>query len=76
MPRLKAPSTYKLVSSTIGLPDKAGGHDVFLTYDASNSYNAPIRDTFWCTIDRNGIASEGRSEPDDLSIDPTANLTG
>jgi hypothetical protein len=48
MPTLKAPSTYKLIDTTIGLPNKDGTQDVFLTYDAANAYNAPIRSTFWC----------------------------
>lgn len=75
LPKLKAPSTYKLADSTIGLPDKDGTRDVFLHYDAANSYNAPIRDIFWCKIDKQGEASEASNIPDSM-IDPTANLTG
>ncbi len=56
LPTLKAPSSYKLVDSTLGLPEKDGRRNVFLQYDAVNSYNAPLRATFWCEIDRSGNA--------------------
>lgn len=70
LPTLKAPSTYKLISNTIGLPNKDGSQDVFLNYDAVNSYNAPIRGLFWCVIGKDGTASAHDTEAtvDDMVI--------
>lgn len=69
---LKAPSTYKLVEPTVGLPKPNGTQDVFLRYDAVNSYNAPIRDVFWCTYDPKADTASQHDdtaiEPDDLSL--------
>lgn len=45
---LKAPSTYRLISSSSGPP-----YDV--EYDASNSYGVPLRSTGICTTDADGI---------------------
>lgn len=56
MPSLKAPSTYKLIDATASRTKK-GTTNVFIQYDAVNSYNAPIRGTFACTVDAEGIAA-------------------
>lgn len=59
LPTLKAPSTYKRIETTVGLPEKNGQRSVFIKYDAVNTYNAPIRETFWCVIKKNGVADVG-----------------
>lgn len=59
LPTLKAPSTYKLIDAMIGTPDRDRKKNVFLEYDAVNSYNAPIRGKFWCVIDKDGGVREG-----------------
>jgi hypothetical protein len=61
LPTLKAPSTYKLVEHLVSLPNKkTGKQDVFLTYDAANTYNAPIRGQFWCVFNpRNSSIEQG-----------------
>ena len=60
---LKAPSSYKLIEVVEGQPDKVGNKDVFLTYDAVNSYNAPIRDTFACAYNlRSGLGRDKSSD--------------
>lgn len=42
--KLVAPSSYKQVSVTVGIPDeKKHRQSVFISYDSVNSYNAPIR---------------------------------
>ena len=46
--RLKAPSTYKRVSSTSSPMKEGAEYWVSVDYDAANSYNAPIRDTYIC----------------------------
>lgn len=59
LPTLKAPSSYKLIDPLIGLPEKDGSRNVFLKYDAVNSYNAPLRDTFWCVVKKSGEVEPG-----------------
>lgn len=56
LPTLKAPSSYKRVSEMVG-PTQSGRQSVIIAYDAVNSYNAPIRDTFLC--DFNPATGEG-----------------
>lgn len=63
LPSLKAPSTYKLVDAT-ALKTKSGVTDVFIQYDAVNSYNAPIRGTFACKVDVAGVASSMEADVD------------
>lgn len=47
--KLVAPSTYKRISVTVGIPDEAAGRQtVFINYDANNSYNTPIRGLEQC----------------------------
>ena len=47
--KLVAPSTYKRISVTVGIPDEATGRQtVFINYDANNSYNTPIRGLEQC----------------------------
>lgn len=48
---LKAPASYHLVESLVGSAKSNGTQDVFITYDAVNSYNAPLRERFWCIYD-------------------------
>ena len=63
LPTLKAPSTYKLIESTVGLQIKDGTQDVLLRYDAANTYNTPIRSVFWCEFN----PSTGSAEQHDDS---------
>jgi hypothetical protein len=47
--KLVAPSTYKRISVTVGIPDeKTQRQDVFISYDAANSYGTPIRQLEHC----------------------------
>ena len=46
--RLKAPSSYKRVSYTSHPMEDGKEYWVSVKYDAVNSYNAPIRDTYIC----------------------------
>ncbi|WP_156340226.1 hypothetical protein [Sphingomonas sp. Leaf17] len=76
---LKAPSTYKLIEQTVAHPKADGSQDVFLTYDAANSYNAPIRDRYWCIYNsRTRIAASRPPDPaiveDDMDIPPVVGI--
>jgi hypothetical protein len=47
--KLVAPSTYKQIRVTVGIPDeKTQRQDVFVTYDAANSFGTPIRGLEHC----------------------------
>lgn len=47
--KLIAPSTYKRISVTVGIPDEAEARQtVFINYDSNNSYNTPIRGLEQC----------------------------
>lgn len=61
LPSLKAPSTYKLIDATTS-KTKNGATDVFIQYDAANSYNAPIRGVFACKVDAEGVARSMQTE--------------
>lgn len=55
---LKALTTYRAFD-TIVSPADGGKQQVAITYDAVNSYNAPIRGTFFCSFDiGSGLADE------------------
>jgi hypothetical protein len=74
---LKAPASYRRVTDLVG-PTVKGRQSVVITYDAVNSYNAPLRDTFLCQFDpATGTASPSDDDSavvaDDLSI-PVENL--
>ena len=61
LPVLKAPSTYKLIDATAS-KTKNGETDVFIQYDAANSYNAPIRGIFACKVDAQGVATSMQTD--------------
>lgn len=50
--KLKAPATYKRVEVTVGMLDKAqSNRDVFISYDAANSFGTPLRSLEHCSFD-------------------------
>lgn len=72
--KLKAPSTYKAFDAVVGAPD-GGKQQVAITYDAVNSYNAPIRGTFLCSFDiGSGIADEDKGAAAFLGETPVDHL--
>lgn len=72
--KLKAPSTYKAFDTVVGGPDR-GKQQVAITYDAVNSYNAPIRGTFFCSFDiSSGLADEDKSAGAALGETPVEQL--
>lgn len=47
--KLRSPSGYAQISAMAAIPnEKSGYQEVFVTYDAPNAYNAPIRDLEIC----------------------------
>ncbi len=77
LPTLKAPASYHRVTDLVG-PVQKGRQSIVITYDAVNSYNAPLRGIFLCEFDPAtggvSIADEPEMYVDDLSI-PVDNAT-
>lgn len=70
---LKTPASYKRLDDTVG-PIENGRQSVFITYDAVNSYNAPIRSVFACDYTpATGGAREADTAAD--SLDTPAGIT-
>lgn len=67
---LKTPASYKRIDETVGLIEH-GRQSVFITYDAVNSYNAPIRSVFACDYTpATGSAKEAETVADSLDTPP------
>lgn len=47
--KLSAPSAYKRIDVTVGIPDaKTERQSIYISYDAPNAFNVPIRQTQIC----------------------------